>query len=157
MGMPIDFLNKVLYSKIIKRKNGKKLLLIISFVLSLLSIFAYIFIFLHSLNNIQNTKIKFLVYALVFVINLFLKETLIIALRVFYSISLGIGFSNIVLRNMKEMSIILASLIFLGYYTALLYVKENDKIFDLIVYYVAYYFLPIFFLSILFINTINIL
>ena len=157
LGIPIDFINKIIYAKIIKIKNGKKILLISSFVLSLISIIGYIFLFLNQFNNIQNRKFQLLLYALFFLLNFFLKEGLIVVLRIFYTISIGIGFNKTVLRNMKEISIILACLIFFGYYTALLFIGKNDKIIGIIVYYVAYYFLPLFFLIILFINTINIL
>ena len=157
LGIPIDFINKIIYAKIIKIKNGKKILLISSFVLSLIFIIGYIFLFLNQLSNIQNIKFQLLLYALFFLLNFFLKEGLIVVLRIFYTISIGIGFNKTVLRNMKEISIILACLIFFGYYTALLFIGKNDKIIGIIVYYVAYYFLPLFFLIILFINTINIL
>jgi hypothetical protein len=157
LGIPVDFFNKIIYAKIIKISNGKKILLTSSFILSILSILGYIFLFLHPLNNNQNKKIQFLFYVLFFILNFFLKEGLIVVLRIFYTISIGIGFTKLILRNMKEISIILACLIFFGYYVSLLFIRKSDKLFDIIVYYVAYYFLPIFFLVILFINTIYIL
>jgi len=157
LGIPVDFFNKIIYAKIIKISNGKKILLTSSFILSILSIIGYIFLFLHPLNNNQNKKIQFLFYVLFFILNFFLKEGLIVVLRIFYTISIGIGFNKLILRNMKEISIILACLIFFGYYVSLLFIRKSDKLFDIIVYYVAYYFLPIFFLVILFINTIYIL
>ena len=157
LGIPVDFFNKIIYAKIIKISNGKKILLTSSFILSILSIIGYIFLFLHPLNNNQNKKIQFLFYVLFFILNFFLKEGLIVVLRIFYTISIGIGFNKLILRNMKEISIILACLIFFGYYVSLLFIRKSDKLFDIIVYYVAYYFLPIFFFVILFINTIYIL
>ena len=157
LGIPVDFFNKIIYAKIIKITNGKKILLTSSFILSILSIIGYIFLFLHPLNNNQNKKLHFLFYVLFFILNFFLKEGLIVVLRIFYTISIGIGFTKLILRNMKEISIILACLIFFGYYVSLLFIRQSDKLFDLIVFYVAYYFIPIFFLVILFINTIYIL
>ena len=156
LNIPIDFLNKLIYGKIMKIKSGKKILLISSLLLSIPSIFGYIFLLLNPFNNIKDIKIQFLFYVLFFVLNFFLKEGLIVVLRIFYTNSLNIGFNKGNLKNMREISNIFACLVFLVYFISLLFVKKNDIIFDKIVYYVVYYFLPIFFLVIIYISTIHI-
>ena len=156
LGLPVNFINNIIYAKIIKIKDGKKILLFSSFILSILSMIGYIFLFLNPLTNNQNKKIQFLLYVLFLLLNFFLKEGLIVVLRIFYTISVKIGFSKLVLRSMKEISIIFACLIFFGYYAALLFIRKSDKIFEVILYYIAYYFIPILFLIILFFNTIYI-
>jgi len=156
LSIPVDFLNKLIYGKTIKLKFGKKILLISSLILSIPSIAGYIYLLLNPFSNIKDIKIQFLLYVLFFVLNFFLKEGLIVALRIFYTNSLNIGFNKANLKNMKEISNIFACLLFFGYSLSLLFVKKNNIMFDKIVYYVAYYFLPIFFLVIIYINTIHI-
>ena len=156
LSIPIDFLNKLIYGKTIKLKFGKKILLISSLILSIPSIAGYIYLLLNPFSNIKDIKIQFLLYVLFFWLNFFLKEGLIVALRIFYTNSLNIGFNKANLKNMKEISNIFACLLFFGYSVSLLFVKKNNIMFDKIVYYVAYYFLPIFFLVIIYINTIHI-
>ena len=154
--IPFDFLNKMIYAKVIRIKNGKKILLISSFALCFVSINAYIFIFLHPLKRNQNSKLQYLLYILFFILNILIKEGLLVVIRIFYTISFGLGFSKIILRNMKEISIIFSCLFFFGYYVSILFIRKGDKLFDVIIYYCVYYLLPIFFLLILFINIINI-
>ena len=156
LGIPVNFLNNIIYVKIIKIKYGKTILLISSFILSILSIIGYTFLFLNPLYKNENKKIQFLLYVLFFMLNFFLKEGLLVVLRIFYTISIKIGFTKLVLRNMKEISIIFACIIFFGYYVSLLFVRKDDRIFDIIVYYIAYYLIPIIFLIILFFNIIYI-
>ena len=156
MGIPFDFLNKMIYAKVIRIKNGKKILLISSFALCFVSINAYIFIFLHPLKRNQNSKLQYLLYILFFILNILIKEGLLVVIRIFYTISFGLGFSKIILRNMKEISITFSCLFFFGYYVSILFIRKGDKLFDVIIYYCVYYLLPIFFLLILFINIINI-
>ena len=135
-----------------KNKNsGKKILLITSCVLSIISIICYIYLFLNSFNHIKNKRIQFILYVLFFVLNLFLKEGLIIMMRIFYKNSMNIGFSRETLKKNKEISNIFACLLFLGYNISLLFINNPNSIFDKIVYFIMYYFLPIFFLLIIFI------
>lgn len=157
LGIPIDFLNGLVYTKINKVINGKKIILISCFILSLISIFFYIFLFLNPLHNIHNQKLKLLLYVTFFILNIFLKEVLVIVLRIFYTISVGMRYEKIILRKMKETSVFIACIIFFGYIVSLLFIDKGNKIYEIILYYAAYYFLPILFLVILFINTINIL
>ena len=156
MGIPFDFLNKMIYAKVIRIKNGKKILLISSFALCFVSINAYIFIFLHPLKRNQNSKLQYLLYILFFILNILIKEGLLVVIRIFYTISFGLGFSKVILRNMKEISIIFSCIFFFGYYVSILFIRKGDKLFEVIIYYCVYYLLPIFFLLILFINIINI-
>ena len=150
--IPIDALTNIIYAKTMKNKNsGKKILLITSCVLSIISIICYIYLFLNSFNQIKNKRIQFILYVLFFVLNLFLKEGLIIMMRIFYKNSMNIGFSRETLKKNKEISNIFACLLFLGYNISLLFINNPNSIFDKIVYFIMYYFLPIFFLLIIFI------
>ena len=150
--IPIDSLTNIIYAKTMKNKNsGKKILLITSCVLSIISIICYIYLFLNSFNHIKNKRIQFILYVLFFVLNLFLKEGLIIMMRIFYKNSMNIGFSRETLKKNKEISNIFACLLFLGYNISLLFINNPNSIFDKIVYFIMYYFLPIFFLLIIFI------
>ena len=150
--IPIDALTNIIYAKTMKNKNsGKKILLITSCVLSIISIICYIYLFLNSFNHIKNKRIQFILYVLFFVLNLFLKEGLIIMMRIFYKNSMNIGFSRETLKKNKEISNIFACLLFLGYNISLLFINNPNSIFDKIVYFIMYYFLPIFFLLIIFI------
>ena len=150
--IPIDSLTNIIYAKTMKNKNsGKKILLITSCVLSIISIICYIYLFLNSFNQIKNKRIQFILYVLFFVLNLFLKEGLIIMMRIFYKNSMNIGFSRETLKKNKEISNIFACLLFLGYNISLLFINNPNSIFDKIVYFIMYYFLPIFFLLIIFI------
>ena len=138
------------------QKSGKKILIITSMILSIISVFCYIHLFLNSFDHIKNKKIHFLLYVLFFVFNLFLKEGIIIMIRIFYKNSMDLGLSKEILKKNKEISNIFASLLFLGYNISLLFIGINNTIFDKIVYFVIYYFLPIFFLLIIFIINIYI-
>lgn len=150
--IPIDALTNIIYAKTMKNKNsGKKILLITSCVLSIISIICYIYLFLNSFNQIKNKRIQFILYVLFFVLNLFLKEGIIIMMRIFYKNSMNIGFSRETLKKNKEISNIFACLLFLGYNISLLFINNPNSIFDKIVYFIMYYFLPIFFLLIIFI------
>ena len=150
--IPIDALTNIIYAKTMKNKNsGKKILLITSCVLSIISIICYIYLFLNSFNHIKNKRIQFILYVLFFVLNLFLKEGLIIMMRIFYKNSMNIGFSRETLKKNKEISNIFACLLFLGYNISLLFINNPNSIFDKIIYFIMYYFLPIFFLLIIFI------
>ena len=150
--IPIDALTNIIYAKTMKNKNsGKKILLITSCALSIISIICYIYLFLNSFNQIKNKRIQFILYVLFFVLNLFLKEGLIIMMRIFYKNSMNIGFSRETLKKNKEISNIFACLLFLGYNISLLFINNPNSIFDKIVYFIMYYFLPIFFLLIIFI------
>ena len=150
--IPIDALTNIIYAKTMKNKNsGKKILLITSCVLSIISIICYIYLFLNTFNHIKNKRIQFILYVLFFVLNLFLKEGLIIMMRIFYKNSMNIGFSRETLKKNKEISNIFACLLFLGYNISLLFINNPNSIFDKIVYFIMYYFLPIFFLLIIFI------
>ena len=150
--IPIDALTNIIYAKTMKNKNsGKKILLITSCVLSIISIICYIYLFLNSFNHIKNKRIQFILYVLFFVLNLFLKEGIIIMMRIFYKNSMNIGFSRETLKKNKEISNIFACLLFLGYNISLLFINNPNSIFDKIVYFIMYYFLPIFFLLIIFI------
>ena len=150
--IPIDALTNIIYAKTMKNKNsGKKILLITSCVLSIISIICYIYLFLNSFNHIKNKRIQFILYVLFFVLNLFLKEGLIIMMRIFYKNSMNIGFSRETLKKNKEISNIFACLLFLGYNISLLFINNPNSIFNKIVYFIMYYFLPIFFLLIIFI------
>ena len=98
--IPIDALTNIIYAKTMKNKNsGKKILLITSCVLSIISIICYIYLFLNSFNHIKNKRIQFILYVLFFVLNLFLKEGLIIMMRIFYKNSMNIGFSRETLKK----------------------------------------------------------
>lgn len=155
--IPIDTLTNIIYSKSMRnQKSGKKILLITSMILSIISIFCYIYLFLNSFDHIKNKKIHFLLYVLFFVFNLFLKEGIIIMIRIFYKNSMDLGLSKEILKKNKEISNIFASLLFLGYNISLLFIGINNTIVDKIVYFVIYYFLPIFFLLIIFIINIYI-
>ena len=150
--IPIDALTNIIYAKTMKNKNsGKKILLITSCVLSIISIICYIYLFLNSFNHIKNKRIQFILYVLFFVLNLFLKEGIIIMMRIFYKNSMNIGFSRETLKKNKEISNIFACLLFLGYNISLLFINNPNSIFDKIIYFIMYYFLPIFFLLIIFI------
>ena len=150
--IPIDALTNIIYAKTMKNKNsGKKILLITSCVLSIISIICYIYLFLNSFNQIKNKRIQFILYVLFFVLNLFLKEGIIIMMRIFYKNSMNIGFSRETLKKNKEISNIFACLLFLGYNISLLFINNPNSIFDKIIYFIMYYFLPIFFLLIIFI------
>ena len=147
--IPIDSLTNIIYSKSMRnQKSGKKILLITSMILSIISIFCYIYLFLNSFDHIKNKKIHFLLYVLFFVFNLFLKEGIIIMVRIFYKNSMDLGLSKEILKKNKEISNIFASLLFLGYNISLLFIGINNTIVDKIVYFVIYYFLPIFFFRI---------
>ena len=154
--IPFDFLNKIIYAKIIRIKNGKKILLYSSFILCFISIYAYIFIFMHPVKDNKNIKLKYLLYILFFILNILIKEGMNVVIRIFYTISIGLGFSKLILRNMKEISIIFSCLFFFGYCVCILFIRKRDLLIDAIINYCVYYFLPIFFLIILFFNTINI-
>ena len=155
--IPIDTLTNIIYSKSMRnQKSGKKILLITSMILSIISVFCYIHLFLNSFDHIKNKKIHFLLYVLFFVFNLFLKEGIIIMIRIFYKNSMDLGLSKEILKKNKEISNIFASLLFLGYNISLLFIGINNTIVDKIVYFVIYYFLPIFFLLIIFIINIYI-
>ena len=154
--IPFDFLNKIIYAKIIRIKNGKKILLYSSFILCFISIYAYIFIFMHPVKDNKNIKLKYLFYILFFILNILIKEGMNVVIRIFYTISIGLGFSKLILRNMKEISIIFSCLFFFGYCVCILFIRKGDLLIDAIINYCVYYFLPIFFLIILFFNTINI-
>ena len=155
--IPIDTLTNIIYSKSMRnQKSGKKILLITSMILSIISVFCYIHLFLNSFDHIKNKKIHFLLYVLFFVFNLFLKEGIIIMVRIFYKNSMDLGLSKEILKKNKEISNIFASLLFLGYNISLLFIGINNTIVDKIVYFVIYYFLPIFFLLIIFIINIYI-
>ena len=154
--IPFDFLNKIIYAKIIRIKNGKKILLYSSFILCFISIYAYIFIFMHPVKDNKNIKLKYLFYILFFILNILIKEGMNVVIRIFYTISIGLGFSKLILRNMKEISIIFSCLFFFGYCVCILFIRKRDLLIDAIINYCVYYFLPIFFLIILFFNTINI-
>ena len=149
LSIPVDLLNKTIYSKIIKKKSGKKIILISSFALIVPSISCYIF--LSSFNHINSQKNNFLIYILFFVLNIFLKEGLVVVLRIFYTNSLEIGFSKVTLKNMKEISNIFACLLFFGYNISLLFINQGDRFFYKILFYIIYYFLPIFFFILSFI------
>ena len=154
--IPFDFLNKIIYAKIIRIKNGKKILLYSSFILCFISIYAYIFIFMHLVKDNKNIKLKYLLYIIFFILNILIKEGMNVVIRIFYTISIGLGFSKLILRNMKEISIIFSCLFFFGYCVCILFIRKGDLLIDAIINYCVYYFLPIFFLIILFFNTINI-
>ena len=156
--IPIDTLTNIIYSKTMKKqKSGKKILLITSLILSIISILCYMYLFLNSFEHIENKRIHFLLYVLFFVLNLFLKEGIIIMIRIFYKNSMSVGFTKEILKKNKEISNIFACLLFLGYNISLLFIGNKDTIVDKIVYFVIYYFLPIFFLIIIFIINIYIL
>ena len=155
--IPIDTLTNIIYSKSMRnKKSGKKLLLITSIILSIISAFCYIYLFLNSFDHIKNKKIHFILYILFFAFNLFLKESIIIMIRIFYKNSMNIGLSKETLKKNKKISNIFASLLFLGYNISLLFIGNKNTIVDKIVYFVIYYFLPIFFLLIIFIINIYI-
>ena len=154
--IPFDLLNKIIYAKIIRIKNGKKILLYSSFILCFISIYAYIFIFMHLVKDNKNIKLKYLLYIIFFILNILIKEGMNVVIRIFYTISIGLGFSKLILRNMKEISIIFSCLFFFGYCVCILFIRKGDLLIDAIINYCVYYFLPIFFLIILFFNTINI-
>ena len=155
--MPIDTLTNIIYSKSIrKQKSGKRILLITSMILSIISFFCYIYLFLNSFEHIKNKNIHFFLYLLFFAFNLFLKEGIIIMIRIFYKNSMNIGLTKETLKKNKEISNIFACLLFLGYNISLLFIGNHNKVIDKIVHFIIYYFLPIFFLLIIFIINIYI-
>ena len=155
--MPIDTLTNIIYSKSIrKQKSGKRILLITSMILSIISFFCYIYLFLNSFEHIKNKNIHFFLYLLFFAFNLFLKEGIIIMIRIFYKNSMNIGLTKETLKKNKEISNIFACLLFLGYNISLLFIGNHNTIIDKIVHFIIYYFLPIFFLLIIFIINIYI-
>ena len=155
--MPIDTLTNIIYSKSIrKQKSGKRILLITSMILSIISFFCYIYLFLNSFEHIKNKNIHFFLYLLFFAFNLFLKEGIIIMIRIFYKNSMNIGLTKETLKKNKEISNIFACLLFLGYNISLLFIGNHNTVIDKIVHFIIYYFLPIFFLLIIFIINIYI-
>ena len=155
--IPIDTLTNIIYSKSIrKQKSGKRILLITSMILSIISFFCYIYLFLNSFEHIKNKNIHFFLYLLFFAFNLFLKEGIIIMIRIFYKNSMNIGLTKETLKKNKEISNIFACLLFLGYNISLLFIGNHNKVIDKIVHFIIYYFLPIFFLLIIFIINIYI-
>ena len=155
--MPIDTLTNIIYSKSIrKQKSGKRILLITSMILSIISFLCYIYLFLNSFEHIKNKNIHFFLYLLFFAFNLFLKEGIIIMIRIFYKNSMNIGLTKETLKKNKEISNIFACLLFLGYNISLLFIGNHNTIIDKIVHFIIYYFLPIFFLLIIFIINIYI-
>ena len=155
--MPIDTLTNIIYSKSIrKQKSGKRILLITSMILSIISFFCYIYLFLNSFEHIKNKNIHFFLYLLFFAFNLFLKEGIIIMIRIFYRNSMNIGLTKETLKKNKEISNIFACLLFLGYNISLLFIGNHNTVIDKIVHFIIYYFLPIFFLLIIFIINIYI-
>ena len=155
--IPIDTLTNIIYSKSIrKQKSGKRILLITSMILSIISFFCYIYLFLNSFEHIKNKNIHFFLYLLFFAFNLFLKEGIIIMIRIFYKNSMNIGLTKETLKKNKEISNIFACLLFLGYNISLLFIGNHNTIIDKIVHFIIYYFLPIFFLLIIFIINIYI-
>ena len=155
--MPIDTLTNIIYSKSIrKQKSGKRILLITSMILSFISFFCYIYLFLNSFEHIKNKNIHFFLYLLFFAFNLFLKEGIIIMIRIFYKNSMNIGLTKETLKKNKEISNIFACLLFLGYNISLLFIGNHNTVIDKIVHFIIYYFLPIFFLLIIFIINIYI-
>ena len=154
---PIDTLTNIIYSKSIrKQKSGKRILLITSMILSIISFFCYIYLFLNSFEHIKNKNIHFFLYLLFFAFNLFLKEGIIIMIRIFYKNSMNIGLTKETLKKNKEISNIFACLLFLGYNISLLFIGNHNTVIDKIVHFIIYYFLPIFFLLIIFIINIYI-
>ena len=155
--IPIDTLTNIIYSKSIrKQKSGKRILLITSMILSIISFFCYIYLFLNSFEHIKNKNIHFFLYLLFFAFNLFLKEGIIIMIRIFYKNSMNIGLTKETLKKNKEISNIFACLLFLGYNISLLFIGNHNTVIDKIVHFIIYYFLPIFFLLIIFIINIYI-
>ena len=155
--MPIDTLTNIIYSKSIrKQKSGKRILLITSMILSIISFLCYIYLFLNSFEHIKNKNIHFFLYLLFFAFNLFLKEGIIIMIRIFYKNSMNIGLTKETLKKNKEISNIFACLLFLGYNISLLFIGNHNTVIDKIVHFIIYYFLPIFFLLIIFIINIYI-
>ena len=155
--IPIDTLTNIIYSKSIrKQKSGKRILLITSMILSIISFFCYIYLFLNSFEHIKNKNIHFFLYLLFFAFNLFLKEGIIIMIRIFYKNSMNIGLTKESLKKNKEISNIFACLLFLGYNISLLFIGNHNTVIDKIVHFIIYYFLPIFFLLIIFIINIYI-
>ena len=155
--MPMDTLTNIIYSKSIrKQKSGKRILLITSMILSIISFFCYIYLFLNSFEHIKNKNIHFFLYLLFFAFNLFLKEGIIIMIRIFYKNSMNIGLTKETLKKNKEISNIFACLLFLGYNISLLFIGNHNTVIDKIVHFIIYYFLPIFFLLIIFIINIYI-
>ena len=155
--IPIDTLTNIIYSKSIrKQKSGKRILLITSMILSIISFFCYIYLFLNSFEHIKNKNIHFFLYLLFFAFNLFLKEGIIIMIRIFYKNSMNIGLTKETLKKNKEISNIFACLLFLGYNISLLFIGNDNTFIDKIVHFIIYYFLPIFFLLIIFIINIYI-
>ena len=155
--IPIDTLTNIIYSKSIrKQKSGKRILLITSMILSIISFLCYIYLFLNSFEHIKNKNIHFFLYLLFFAFNLFLKEGIIIMIRIFYKNSMNIGLTKETLKKNKEISNIFACLLFLGYNISLLFIGNHNTVIDKIVHFIIYYFLPIFFLLIIFIINIYI-
>ena len=155
--IPIDTLTNIIYSKSIrKQKSGKRILLITSMILSIISFVFYIYLFLNSFEHIKNKNIHFFLYLLFFAFNLFLKEGIIIMIRIFYKNSMNIGLTKETLKKNKEISNIFACLLFLGYNISLLFIGNHNTVIDKIVHFIIYYFLPIFFLLIIFIINIYI-
>ena len=124
-----------------------------SFIFAIPACIGYIYLILD--NKIINEKIQLVKYILFFVLNFILKESLFILLRIFYLNIITIGFSKKISKQMKEISNILACLLFLGYNISLLFIR-NDTIIYIIIKYILYYFLPLFFLIIFFIYIVNI-
>ena len=155
--IPIDTLTNIIYSKSIrKQKSGKRILLITSMILSIISFLCYIYLFLNSFEHIKNKNIHFFLYLLFFAFNLFLKEGIIIMIRIFYKNSMNIGLTKETLKKNKEISNIFACLLFLGYNISLLFIGNHNTVIDKIVHFIIYYSLPIFFLLIIFIINIYI-
>ena len=146
-------LNKEVFSRIIKSKKGRKVMYILSFIFAIPACIGYIYLILD--NKIINEKMQLVKYILFFVLNFILKESLFILLRIFYLNIITIGFSKKISKQMKEISNILACLLFLGYNISLLFIR-NDTIIYIIIKYILYYFLPLFFLIIFFIYIVNI-
>ena len=146
-------LNKKVFSKILKTNSGKRIMYVSSIIFSIPACLGYIYLLIDAPLN--SSKLQLEKYILFFVLNFILKECLYILLRIYYFNSICIGFSKVILKNMKEISNTLTCIFFMGYNILLLYL-ENDSIAHKIIRYVCYYLLPVTFLLIFFISTINI-
>ena len=153
MNILIYPLNRKVFSKIIKIKIGKRIVYILSIILSIPSCIGYIYLIMD--NKITNIKLQLMKYIIFFVLNFILKEVLYILLRINYINSISVGFSKKIFNDMKEISNILTCIIFLLYNILLLYIYP-DSITHKIIKIACYFFLPVFFLLIFFINTIKI-
>ena len=153
MNILIYPLNKGVFTKIIKREKGKKVMYILSILFAIPACIGYIYLILD--DKIMNEKKQILKYILLFVLNFILKESLFILFRIFYINIIILGFNQKMLKTMKEISNYLACLLFLGY-TVLLLFMNNDTIILKIIKYILYYFIPLFFIILFFIYTINI-